>query len=79
MVKLRNIHSFIGLLIVFHFIRTGVEMRLNLFSIDNNDTLTRMMFRANHIYILFTGLTNLLVSYALKMSITSTEFNLLQA
>lgn len=41
-------------------------MRLDLFSVNSNDTLTRMMFRANHIYILFSGLINLLVNYTLR-------------
>lgn len=41
-------------------------MRLNYFSIEMQDTLVRMMLRANHIYILFSGLINLLISHSLK-------------
>jgi hypothetical protein len=46
-------------------------MRVNYFSIEPQDTLVRMMLRANHIYILFSGLINLLISYSLQESKTS--------
>lgn len=77
MMNLKNIHFLIGLLTIFHFVITGLEMRLNLFSIDSNDTMTRMMFRANHIYILFMGLVNLPVSYTLKDERRLTKIQLL--
>lgn len=41
-------------------------MRWNVFAVDSEDITTRMMFRANHIYILMSGLINLLLSYALR-------------
>ncbi len=46
-------------------------MRLNFFSIEPQDTLVRMMLRANHIYILFSGLVHLLISYSLQESNTN--------
>ncbi|GAB4249429.1 MAG: hypothetical protein Tsb0034_28770 [Ekhidna sp.] len=41
-------------------------MRVNYFGIDSGDTLVRMMLRANHIYILFSGLIHLLLSYTIS-------------
>lgn len=40
-------------------------MQQNYFSIQPHDLLVRMMLRANHIYILFSGLVLLLASYSL--------------
>ena len=62
----KNIHFYFGIIVVAHFAITGLEMRLNLFSVSSDDTLTRMMFRANHIYILFSGIMHLLVNYTLR-------------
>ena len=41
-------------------------MRINFFEVDAGDPLIRMMFRANHIYILFCGLLNLLIHFIFK-------------
>jgi uncharacterized membrane protein len=66
MIPLKRIHFYFGLAVIAHFVVTGILMRLNYFSIQPEDTLVRMMFRANHIYILFSGLVHLLIHYALK-------------
>lgn len=60
---LKKIHFYIGLIVIAHFIITGFLMKQNFFSIEPQDTLVRMMLRANHIYILFCGLIHLLISY----------------
>jgi hypothetical protein len=59
----KKIHFFLGLITVLHFVITGILMRTNIFGIDKEDLLLRMLFRSNHIYILFSGLLNLLISF----------------
>lgn len=71
MTTLKRIHFYFGLGVIIHFVVTGFLMRLNYFSIEPQDTLVRMMLRANHIYILFSGLAHLLISYSLRESNTS--------
>lgn len=66
MTALKRVHFYFGICTILHFVVTGYEMRMNIFSIENTDIATRMMFRANHIYILFCGLIHLLVSCTLK-------------
>lgn len=63
MKTLKRIHFYIGLGVIIHFVITGLLMRQNYFSIEPQDTLVRMMLRANHIYILFSGLVHLLISF----------------
>lgn len=70
MTTLKRIHFYFGLGIIIHFVITGFLMRLNYFSVEPQDTLVRMMLRANHIYILFSGLVHLLISYSLQKSNT---------
>jgi hypothetical protein len=70
MTTLKRIHFYFGLGVILHFVITGLLMRLNYFSIEPQDTLVRMMLRANHIYILFSGLVHLLISYSLRESNT---------
>jgi hypothetical protein len=66
MIALKRIHFYFGLIVVTHFVITGLLMRWNFFSIGSEDTTVRMMFRANHIYILFSGLVHLLISHSLR-------------
>jgi hypothetical protein len=65
MKALSLIHLSFGILVVAHFAITGQFMKINYFSVPEQDTLVRMMLRANHIYILFAGLINLFLSFAL--------------
>lgn len=67
MTTLKKIYSFGGLAVILHFLITGYLMQQNYFSIQPQDTLVRMMLRANHIYILFSGLVLLLASYSLPI------------
>lgn len=64
----KKIHFYLGLAVITHFVITGLLLRINYFEIDQQDTLVRMMLRANHIYILFSGLVNLLISYSFRES-----------
>lgn len=56
-------HLGLGILLVIHFAFTGQLMSNNYFAIAESNTLIRMMLRANHIYILFSGLLHLLISF----------------
>src|SRR5688572_21430206 len=66
MKALRKIHFYFGLVLVAHFLLTGLLMRWNIFSVEPDDKTVRMMFRANHIYILFSGLVHLLISHSFR-------------
>jgi hypothetical protein len=59
MMSLRTLHTAVGTLFVAAFLYTGAYLQLQFpESHDGNDTI-RMMFRANHVYILMASLTNL--------------------
>lgn len=58
-------HFILGVLVGIHFAITGQFMKYNYFLIAESDILVRMMLRANHIYILFSGLVHLLLGFAL--------------
>lgn len=75
MITLKRIHFYFGLVIVVHFLITGLFMRQNIFSLEPGDTTVRMMFRANHIYILFSGLINLLISHSYKRESSANIFH----
>lgn len=75
MMILKRIHFYLGLVIIAHFFITGLLMRQNIFLLEPGDTTVRMMFRANHIYILFSGLINLLISHSYKLENTVNIFH----
>jgi len=66
MTILRKFIFITGILTLIHFVITGQLMRHGFFTIDREDLLLRMMFRSNHIYILFCGLLNLVLYYAIR-------------
>ncbi len=55
----KRLHIFIGLLTISAFLLTGLYMRLNFPDAYHQNEVARMMFRANHVYLLFSGLLNL--------------------
>ncbi len=60
-INLRNVHTIAGLLMGLIFIVTGFYLQFN---IDGNNDVTasqHMMYRANHIYVLFSSLIHLLM------------------
>ncbi len=61
--KLNRLHFYFGLISVLSFVFTGVYMRYNLMGIQEDDLLRRMMFRSNHIYILFASFLHLVMSF----------------
>ncbi len=60
---LKKIHFYFGLIIFAGFVFTGLYMRLNLAHVPHENIPVRMMFRANHIYILFAALLHLVISF----------------
>lgn len=64
--KFKGVIFFLGILTILHFLVTGLLMKNNFFLIEPEQTLVRMMLRANHIYILFSGLVLTLVSCTIK-------------
>ena len=60
---LKKIHFYFGLLIFAGFVFTGLYMRFNMANVPHENITVRMMFRANHIYILFAALLHLAISF----------------
>jgi hypothetical protein len=60
---LRKFHFYFGLTLFAGFIFTGLYMRFNFANVPHENIPVRMMFRANHIYILLASLIHLLISF----------------
>ena len=56
---MKRAHQIVGLATLAVFLGTGVYMRTHFPGIYRSDAGIRMMFRANHVYILLTALLNL--------------------
>ncbi|MEP2026281.1 MAG: hypothetical protein ABJH98_11990 [Reichenbachiella sp.] len=65
-VKISLIHAIIGLLTFVIFLQTGWYMKTN--EIGNLPDAQRMIYRAGHIYFLFSGLLNLSIGMQLQLS-----------
>ena len=61
--KINKFHFYFGLATFTGFVITGILMRMNIFETRETDILKRMMFRSNHIYILFASLLHLVISF----------------
>ena len=60
---LKKFHFYFGLAVFAGFVFTGLYMRLNLAHVPEENVPMRMMFRANHIYILLASLLHLVISF----------------
>ncbi|RMF20190.1 MAG: hypothetical protein D6765_17220 [Bacteroidetes bacterium] len=58
----------LGVLSLVAFVGTGLYLRWNVAGLSPDDLLRRMMFRANHIYILLCALTLLALSFGVRPS-----------
>lgn len=65
-IKLSIIHTVVGLLAFVIFLQTGWFMRIS--QISELPDVQRMIYRAGHIYFLFSGLLNLSIGMQLKIS-----------
>ncbi|MBI2620174.1 MAG: hypothetical protein HYW57_08845 [Ignavibacteriales bacterium] len=59
--KLNRIHLTTGMSTVIVFLGTGLYMRMNFPQLYDENEAIRYLFRANHVYILFSGLLNILL------------------
>jgi len=60
-INLRNVHTISGLLLGLIFIVTGFYLQFNIGTDHSVSASQHMMYRANHIYILFSSLIHLLM------------------
>lgn len=61
--SLKKFHFYFGLTVFAGFVFTGLYMRFNIAEVPQENIPVRMMFRANHIYILLAALIHLLISF----------------
>lgn len=62
---MKKAHLCFGIAVILHFLVTGLFMAQNSFSLKEEELLVCMMLRANHVYILFSGFSHVLLSYFL--------------
>lgn len=65
-IKISIIHAIVGLLTFVVFLQTGWYMKTN--EIGSLSDAQRMIYRAGHIYFLFSGLLNLSIGVQLQFS-----------
>lgn len=58
---MKRLHFITGIATVLVFFGTGLYMNLNFPDLYRENETIRYMFRANHVYLLFSGLMNLLL------------------
>ena len=58
---MNKIHRLVGILTVAVFLITGIYMKINFPGLYAHNEAIRFMFRANHIYILLSGLLNIAI------------------
>jgi hypothetical protein len=54
-------HFFVGILTLLGFVGTGVYLRLHVKELAEGPEAVRIAFRSNHIYLLMSGLVNLVM------------------
>lgn len=59
--NVQRLHRIVGIVTVVAFLGTGIYMRLNFPSAYETTEIIRYQYRANHVYILFCGLMNVLL------------------
>ncbi|MEO9803829.1 MAG: hypothetical protein ABJF04_11300 [Reichenbachiella sp.] len=72
-VKISAIHAIMGLLTFVTFLQTGWYMEIH--EIGNLPDAQRMIYRAGHIYFLFSGMLNLSIGLQLKLSVVKWKKN----
>ena len=58
--RIRRLHWIVGLGTVFVFFGTGIYMKMSFPEVYGGNEVIRYLFRANHVYILFSGLLNVM-------------------
>lgn len=65
----KRLHGIVGFVTVLVFLGTGMYMRMTFPELYDGNQVIRYLFRANHVYILFAGLLNVLPGLYLSWSI----------
>lgn len=65
----KRLHAIVGIGTVLVFLGTGVYMGISFPQLYDGNEVIRYLFRANHVYILFAGLLNVLPGLYLSWSI----------
>lgn len=65
----KRLHAIVGMSTVLVFLGTGAYMRMSFPELYDGNEVIRYLFRANHVYILFAGLLNVLPGLYLSWSI----------
>lgn len=68
-IKLSVIHALMGLITFVVFLQTGWHMKTS--EVGNLPDAQRMIYRAGHVYFLFSGLLNLSLGMQLQLSSTA--------
>lgn len=58
-----QVHFYFALFAFMAFVLSGLYMKCGFHLVDKENILQRMMFRANHIYILFASMLNFAIPY----------------
>lgn len=66
--RLSKIHRITGITILLVFLGTGVYMRATFPDMYQSNEVIRYLFRANHVYILFSGLLNMVMGMYVSFS-----------
>lgn len=61
-----KLHLIVGAVTVFLFLLTGIYLKLNFPDIYSSNEIIRYQFRANHVYILMSGLVNLIAGLYIR-------------
>ena len=67
--SINKLHIYFGLLFLVLFLASGVYMNLNFPGLYNENEVMRMMYRSNHIYILFASLINITLGSYFEFSL----------
>jgi hypothetical protein len=65
---MNRIHRIVGVFTVIVFLGTGVYLRMRFPDLYAENESIRFLFRANHVYILFSGLLNVVAGLSLPFS-----------
>jgi len=64
---MKKAHKYTGFFAVIVFLVTGLYMKVNFPGLYSEHEAIRYMFRANHVYILFAGLVNIVLGLYLSL------------
>jgi hypothetical protein len=64
---MKKAHKYIGFSAVIIFMMTGLYMKVNFPGLYNEHEAIRYTFRANHVYILLSGLVNIALGIYLRV------------